>query len=219
MRRSSDHKPLSAKALAQELPSAAWQSVLWREGSNVDLTSQFAAVRIRPASRDYNLPTPRAEEWLLIEWPEDDAEPFKYWLSTLPADTPLRDLVATAKLRWRIERDYRELKQELGLGHFEGRGWRGFHHHASLCIAAYGFLISERETIPPSAPFIPQIGQNPPFPRGSRRNPAAATGGTARSDLNYDDPPPAHRGARPQHVPMSMLRPLEPRSSSPFVTQ
>jgi SRSO17 transposase len=110
MRRSRDHKPLSAKTLAQELPADAWQTVMWREGSNVDLASRFAALRVRPASRDYNLTQPRAEEWLLIEWPEDDAEPLKYWLSTLPADTPLRELVATAKLRWRIERDYRELK-------------------------------------------------------------------------------------------------------------
>ena len=148
MRRSRDHKPLSAKALAQELPADAWQTVMWREGSNVDLASRFAAVRLRPASRDYNLTKPRAEEWLMIEWPEGDPEPLKYWLSSLSADTSLYDLVATAKLRWRIERDYRELKQELGLGHFEGRGWRGFHHHASLRIAAYGFLISLRGTIP-----------------------------------------------------------------------
>jgi hypothetical protein len=87
---------------------------------------------------------------LLIEWPKGEKEPTKYWLSTLPQN--IERLVDLAKLRWRIERDYQELKQELGLGHFEGRGWRGFHHHATLCIAAYGFLISERETIPPSAP-------------------------------------------------------------------
>jgi hypothetical protein len=93
----------------------------------------------------------RPEEWLLIEWPEGEEAPTKYWFSTLPANIAWRQLVDTAKLRWRIERDYHELKQEVGLGHFEGRGWRGFHHHATLCIAAYGFLLSERETIPPSA--------------------------------------------------------------------
>jgi hypothetical protein len=93
-----------------------------------------------------------SQEWLLIEWPVGEAEPTKYWLSTLPADIGFRELVDFAKLRWRIERDYLELKQEVGLGHFEGRGWRGFHHHATMCIAAYGFLISERDTIPPSAP-------------------------------------------------------------------
>ena len=119
MRRSRDHKPLSAKALATALPTNAWHNIAWREGSNDDLASRFAAVRRRPASRDYSLTRPRAEEWLLIEWPEGDAEPLRYWLSTLPANMTLKELVAAAKLRWRIERDYRELKQELGLGHYE----------------------------------------------------------------------------------------------------
>ena len=103
----------------------------WREGSNQTLTSRFAAVRIRPASRDEKLTAPQPLEWLLIEWPEGEREPTKYWLSTLPEDTPVEVLVDTAKLRWRIERDYEELKSELGLAHFEGRGWRGFHHHAT----------------------------------------------------------------------------------------
>lgn len=219
LRRSRDHKPLSAKALAQELPAEAWQTVKWREGSNVDLASRFAAVRVRPASRDYNLTQPRGEEWLLIEWPDGDAEPLKYWLSTLPGDTPLRDLVATAKLRWRIERDYRELKQELGLGHFEGRGWRGFHHHASLCIAAYGFLISERETIPPSGPARRQDGQEPPVPRGSRRCATADPAGAPRPNLDRHDPPSPHRAAGPQHAAMSMLRTIKPPSTRSFVTQ
>ena len=113
------------------------------------MTSRFAAVRIRPASRDWKASTPHPLEWLLIEWPEGEKEPTKYWLSTLPEDTPVDILADTAKLRWRIERDYEELKSELGLAHFEGRGWRGFHHHAALCIAAYGFLIRERAAIPP----------------------------------------------------------------------
>src|SRR5207245_7028566 len=94
---------------------------------------------------------PRPEEWLLMEWPRGEAEPTKYWLSTLPADTTLNNLVRLAKQRWIIERDYQELKQELGLGHFEGRGWHGFHHHATLCIAAYGFLVAERSRFSPSA--------------------------------------------------------------------
>ena len=94
---------------------------------------------------------PRAEEWLLVEWPIQESEPTKYWLSTLVVQTKLRDLVALAKQRWIIERDYEELKQELGLGHFEGRGWRGFHHHATLSIAAYGFLVAERCRFSPSA--------------------------------------------------------------------
>ena len=86
---------------------------------------------------------------MIIEWPEGEEEPSKYWLSTLPETIGLESLVDHAKLRWRFERDYQELKQEIGLSHYEGRGWRGFHHHAALCIAAYGFLICERETIPP----------------------------------------------------------------------
>ena len=130
----------------------AWRTITWREGTAERLSSRFARVRVRVAHRDYNLTEARPEEWLLIEWPEGEDEPTKYWLSTLPENITFRRLVDLAKLRWRIERDYQELKQEVGLGHFEGRGWRGFHHHATLCIAAYGFLISERETIPPSAP-------------------------------------------------------------------
>lgn len=181
MRRSSEHRPLSAKALAESLPPEAWQTVTWREGTNTDLASRFAAVRLRPASRDYNRSEQRPEEWLLIEWPEGDTEPLKYWLSTLPGDISLQDLVATAKLRWRIERDYRELKQELGLGHYEGRGWRGFHHHASLCIAAYGFLLSERETIPPSAFACPKNGEEPSVLRRSRSGSATHPARTAHA--------------------------------------
>jgi SRSO17 transposase len=86
----------------------------------------------------------RAEEWLLIEWPEAEAEPVKYFLSTAPSEATLEQLVFVTKMRWRIERDYQELKQEFGLAHYEGRGWRGFHHHATLCIAAYAFLVTER---------------------------------------------------------------------------
>jgi SRSO17 transposase len=109
-----------------------------------------------------------SQEWLLIEWPEGEAEPAKYWLSTLPADTSFRQLVDFAKLRWRIERDYQELKQEVGLGHYEGRGWRGFHHHATMCIAAYGFLISEREMIPPSRPRPATLFKTPALPERYR---------------------------------------------------
>jgi SRSO17 transposase len=109
---------------------------------------------------------------LLIEWPKGEKEPTKYWLSTLPENTAFPRLVYFAKLRWRIERDYQDLKQEVGLDHFEGRGWRGFHHHATLCIAAYGFLISEREAIPPSRPCSTALLAAPTIseryrPRGS----------------------------------------------------
>ena len=143
LRRNGKHRPLAIKALALRQPKAAWQSITWREGTAAPLTSRFVRLRVRPAHRDEKRSEPRAEEWLLIEWPEGGKEPTKYWLSTLPEDIEFAALVDIAKLRWRIERDYQELKQEVGLGHFEGRGWRGFHHHATMCIASYGFLISE----------------------------------------------------------------------------
>src|SRR5436305_1107859 len=134
---------LSVANDAAGLPTGAWRGVAWREGTAGPLTSRFAAVRVRPAHDDFRLSEPRAEEWFLAEWPEGESEPTKYWLSTLPEAATLEELVAAAKLRWRVERDFEELKQELGLGHFEGRGWRGSHHHASSCIAAYGFLVAD----------------------------------------------------------------------------
>ena len=168
VRRDAEHAPMPAKTLAASLPKRAWRRLTWREGSNTTLAGRFAAVRVRPAHRDYNRPTPRPEEWLLIEWPKGEPEPTKYWLSTLPPTTTRRALIDQAKLRWRIERDYQDLKQELGLGHYEGRGWRGFHHHATLCIAAYGFLIAERAAFPPSDRFWPPSLQAPPIPKGYR---------------------------------------------------
>jgi SRSO17 transposase len=158
---------ISAKRLARDLPKHAWRTIRWREGSAKWLSSRFARVRVR-VGHSQLIPELLAEEWLLIEWPEGEAEPTKYWLSTLPANIGFRELVDFAKLRWRIERDYQDLKQEVGLGHYEGRGWRGFHHHATMCIAAYGFLISERETIPPSEPRTATLLQTPVLPDGYR---------------------------------------------------
>jgi SRSO17 transposase len=146
-----DPRPVSMKELAVGLPDQAWKTVTWRTGTKQKLSSRFAAVRVRPAHRDASRTEPYPEEWLLIEWPENEAEPAKYWLSTLPANIKLTALVRIVKHRWIIERDYEELKQELGMGHYEGRGWRGFHHHATLCIAAYGFLVIERTRFSPSA--------------------------------------------------------------------
>ena len=173
LRRDQRHQPVAVKQLAHGLPADAWRDVAWRQGVHKKLRSRFAALRVRPAHRDYWRAEPHAEEWLLIEWPKGEAEPTKYWLSTLPADVVLAELVRMAKHRWIIERDYPELKQELGLGHFEGRGWRGFHHHATLCLAAYGFLVAERNRFSPSARVgrlqlpVPKIP--PTFrPRGAR---------------------------------------------------
>jgi len=161
--RDGGHQPISARQLALDLPKKAWRRVTWREGTNARLASRFAAVRVRAAHRDYQRSTPRPEEWCLIEWPSDGTEPTKYFLYTLPATITRRGLVNATKLRWRIERDYQDLKQELGLSHYEGRGWRGFHHHATLCIAAYGFLISERGAIPPQDPATSFSSKNPPY--------------------------------------------------------
>jgi SRSO17 transposase len=179
LQRDETHQPVSVKQLALDLPSSAWKNIGWRQGSKGNLCSRFAAVRLRAAHRDYKRTEPHPEEWLLIEWPKRASEPTKYWLSTLSPETKLKDLVRIAKHRWIIERDYEELKQELGLGHYEGRGWRGFHHHATLCIAAYGFLVAERNRFSPSA-RIGNVGlsapESPPHfrPRGSPRSPRAA---------------------------------------------
>ena len=154
---------ISAKEVALGLPKHAWRTIRWREGSADWLSSRFARVRVK-VGHNRLIPEMLSPEWLLIEWPEGEAEPTKYWFSTLPADISFRRLVDFAKLRWRIERDYQDLKQEVGLGHYEGRGWRGFHHHATMCIAAYGFLISERETIPPSRPRSTTLFQTPVLP-------------------------------------------------------
>jgi len=218
VRRDDDHRPLSAKALALRLPAEAWAHVEWREGSNQALSSRFAAVRLRPASRDHNLAAPHPVEWLVIEWPEGEAEPKKYWLSTLPDDKPLKVLVDFIKLRWRIERDYEELKSELGLAQFEGRGWRGFHHHASLCIAAYGFLALERAAFPPSARWR---RQRPAIP-GCIRSPRSANpSGKARGE--FDCYPAKAVVCCPCQDALSL--PVLPNSAaakelrSPFVTQ
>jgi SRSO17 transposase len=168
LRRDGKHQPICVKELALGLPKRAWRVVKWREGSAEWLSSRFARVRVRAARRDFKLSESRPEEWLLIEWPEGEKEPTKYWLSKLPKDIAFRQLVDIAKLRWRIERDYQELKQEVGLGHFEGRGWRGFHHHATLCVAAYGFLVSERETISPSTPRSAALFEELAVPDGYR---------------------------------------------------
>ena len=172
LQRDAEHWPISVKDLALGLPKRAWRTIEWREGSAEFLSSRFARVRVRAARRDDQRSECRPEEWLLIEWPEGEKGPAKYWLSTLAEGVAFRRLVYFAKLRWRIERDYQELKQEVGLSHFEGRGWRGFHHHATLCIAAYGFLVSERETIPPSGPCSTALLSTPAVsasyrPRGS----------------------------------------------------
>jgi SRSO17 transposase len=177
--RNAKRQRISVKELAMSLPKKAWKKIIWREGSADSLSSRFARIRVCAAPQDDKLTPSRPDEWLLIEWPKGEVEPTKYWLSTMPDVTSFERLVDLTKLRWRIERDYQELKQEVGLGHYEGRGWPGFHHHATLCIAAYGFLVSERETIPPSGPCSRPIFAQPAIPNGYRPrgapNPARAS--------------------------------------------
>ncbi len=173
VRRAPGHEPVSAKKLVAGLSARAWRTVTWREGSRTALTSRFAALRVRPAHRDTLRSEPWPEEWLLVEWPKGATEPAKYRLSNLPPRTALKDLVRIAEARWLIERDYQELKQEIGLGHYEGRGWRGFHHHASLCIAAYGFLVAERCLFPPARRFTRQRLAAPALPGGFQPRGAA----------------------------------------------
>ncbi len=172
LQRDAKSQPVPVKELALSLPTEAWKKVTWRQGVKQKLQSRFAAIRVRPAHRDYWRSQPQPEEWLLMEWPAGESEPTKYWLSTLSADIALLQLVHLAKHRWIIERDYQELKQELGLGHYEGRGWRGFHHHATLCIAAYGFLVSERSRFSPSAQ-VGNLGLPLPAPEQPPGLPAA----------------------------------------------
>jgi SRSO17 transposase len=195
---------MSAKELALGLPRHAWRTVTWREGTNERLRSRFARVRVRtsPIRRAKD----RAEETLLIEWPEGEDEPTKYWLSTLAKRSSFRQLVDIAKMRWRIERDYQELKQEIGLGHYEGRGWTGLHHHGTLCIAAYGFLVSERETIPPSGPRCARSLAQPALPDGWRPRGAPDPAATSRPQLDRHPPSPTGGGDRSNAAEMPMLR-------------
>jgi SRSO17 transposase len=205
LQRDAKHKPVSVKELALGLPNHAWRTVKWREGTAERLSSRFARVRVRVARRDFKLAESRPPEWLLIEWPAGVDEPTKYWLSTLPEDIAFSRLVDLAKLRWRIERDYQELKQEVGLGHFEGRGWRGFHHHATLCIAAYGFLISERETIPPSEPRSARVLPASAISDGYRPRGSAVAARTTCFKFDRDDAPTLDRSSRQNATAMPML--------------
>jgi SRSO17 transposase len=206
LRRDATHQPVSAKTLALEPAADAWQQIKWRDGSNTPLSSRFARWRVRQAHDDARRSEPAAEEWLLIEWPEGEAEPEHYWLATLPADTSLERMVDQAKLRRRIERDYLELKQEVGLGHYEGRGWRGVHHHASLCIAAYGFLIFEKETIPPSGPARTWRGTQFALPAGYRPRGSAAALTTPHTELNRNAACPSRADLGSHIATMSLLR-------------
>ena len=205
MRRDAKHQPISVKEVALSLPAKAWRTIAWRQGAAERLSSRFARLRVRVAHRDYNLTKSRPQEWLLIEWPKGESQPTKYWLSTLGETIAFNRLVYLTKLRWRIERDYQELKQEVGLGHFEGRGWRGFHHHAALCIAAYGFLIFERETIPPSGPGRAVQLSAPRVPTDYRPRGTATATRTPHLQLDRNNAPTIADRPRSNSRAMSVL--------------
>jgi SRSO17 transposase len=207
---------MSVKQLALSLPKHAWRTITWREGAADPLRSRFARVRTAPIRGAAE----RAEETLLIEWPEGEAAPTKYWLSTLDKKISFRRLVDIAKMRWRIERDYQDLKQEIGLGHYEGRGWPGFHHHGTLCIAAYGFLISERETVPPSGPRSSRTLTKPALPRGYRPRGAPDPTPASRPQLDRDRPSQIDRGDNPNATTVPELcTPLHTKRASCSMTQ
>ena len=178
LQRDAERQPGPVKARAVWLPERGWKTVRWREGTRHKRRSRFAVVGVRPAHRDPLRSEPGRplgpEEWWLVEWPSSEPEPTKYWLCSRSAQTKPTALVRLARQCWIIARDYEELKQELGLGHDEGRGWREFHHHATLGLAADGFLVIERTRFSLSARAGRQelraAGIPPHFqPRGSPR--------------------------------------------------
>ena len=135
--------PMSVAEVSQSWPQQQWQRVTWREGTKGPMTSRFGASRVLP-SHGYQHGGPKEETlWLLAEWPEEEAAPIKYWLSNLAADSSLLSLVRLAKIRWWIEQGYQQLKDELGLDHYEGRSWQGWHHHVTMTMLAFGFLTLE----------------------------------------------------------------------------
>ncbi len=212
LRRTAKRRPLAVGALAHALPAAAWRTVRWREGTKGTMRSRFAAVRVRPAHRDQQGLRPL--EWLLIEWPRGEAEPTKYWLATVAEEVALPELVRLAKLRWRVERDFQELKDELGLDHYEGRGWRGFHHHGVLCLAAYAFLAAERARLSPPAPlaFLHAARR----PRGFRPRGAAPASRAPRPGVHRHAALALPPGPRRPVTPVPVVRYARTRL---FVTQ
>jgi SRSO17 transposase len=150
--------PENLKKIALALPQSAWRKVTWREGTKGEMSSRFARLRVQPAHGWQRGKEELPLLWLLIEWPQEAKAPTKYWLSDLPEDTWMRPLVRWAKSRWAVEMNYRELKDHLGLDHFEGRGWAGWHHHVTMVMLAFAFVLSERLR-------RRKGGQSSPFPR------------------------------------------------------
>jgi SRSO17 transposase len=161
-----DKQPVAIAELVKDIPRSAYRKVAWREGSRGRQSSRFLAMRVHVAAHHYRGKPPTDEQWLLCNWLDGEDAP-KFWLSNLPATTTIKSLVALAKLRWRVERDYQELKQEIGLDHFEGRTWRGFHHHATLCAVAHAFLALRRALSPPIPNEVDASDGAPTSPAGA----------------------------------------------------
>ena len=136
-----DQRPNTVKDVA--LKAKGWKKIRWREGSKGWLESRFLAVRVQPSHGSIQGHPLHREIWLLVEWPEPEKEPTKYFFCDLPASYTLRRLVRIAKCRWKIEQDYHQLKEELGLDHYEGRSWNGWHHHVTLVMLGHSFLTLE----------------------------------------------------------------------------
>ncbi len=140
-------QPIALRELAAALPPQAWHTLTWRQGTQGPQRSRFAACRVQPAHGHAHRQPELEPVWVLIEWPVESATPTKYWFSNLPEGVSLHRLVRLAKLRWRVEQNYQQLKEELGLDHYEGRGWQGWHHHVTLVCLAYAFLLLERRRL------------------------------------------------------------------------
>ena len=206
---------LSTKQLALSLPKHAWRTITWREGTNDELRSRFARVRVRTAP--IRGAAKRGEETLLIEWPVGEPEPTKYWLATVEKNISFSAWPITNAMQ---QRDYLELKQEVGLGHYEGRAWPGFHHHGTLCIAVYGFLISEREVDSPSGPHCAGKLKKPAIPNSYRPRGAADPAPTSRSQLDRHATSVLDRRDRKNAAKMSILRKQIHKEQAPcFLTQ
>jgi SRSO17 transposase len=156
-------QPIRIAELVKGIPRERYKTVSWREGARGKLSSKFLAYRVRSAVKHTKGRPPGEEQWLLCEWQSCDTEP-RFHLATLPADMSLKELVRTTKLRWRVERDYQDLKGEVGLDHFEGRTWRGSHRHATLCAVAHGFLALRRALSPPLQGEVDAAGGTAPAP-------------------------------------------------------
>lgn len=164
-------EPISARDLGVEIGQERFRQVTWREGTKAKLVSRFALRRVVPWHQDEWKPSEREAVWLVIEWPPGETAPTKFSLSTLPFDISAKQLVRTIKERWRTERVYQDLKGELGLDHFEGRTFRGWHHHVSVALACFSFVVAERvqrfspQTRPSQTDHPIQVPAREAFPR------------------------------------------------------